>query len=92
MLASTPLNDTTKNKLNELGKVKYVPIPFISPQDLIPNRYICGADAVHHLYLAEYKRAYPDAKLIGVAALVTKRKDLKFDGGTLPRISRVVRF
>ncbi|KAF8595153.1 hypothetical protein BDV93DRAFT_501488 [Ceratobasidium sp. AG-I] len=64
VLASTPLNDATKSKLNELGTVKY----------------ICGADAVHHLYLAEYKRAYPDAKLIGVAALLTKRKDLKFDG------------
>ena len=35
VLASTPLNDVTKAKLDELGPVKY----------------IVGADAVHHLFL-----------------------------------------
>lgn len=60
----------------------FQPLRFATDFDL-DYRYICGADAVHHLYLAEYKKAYPDAKLIGVAALVTKRNDLKFDGGTL---------
>ncbi|CAE6392594.1 hypothetical protein RSOLAG22IIIB_11025 [Rhizoctonia solani] len=65
LLASTPLNDATKAKLNELGPVKY----------------ICGADAVHHLFLGQYKREYPEAKVIGVAALIQKKKgEFEFDG------------
>ncbi|CUA70786.1 hypothetical protein RSOLAG22IIIB_09123 [Rhizoctonia solani] len=65
VLASTPLNDATKAKLNELGPVKY----------------ICGADAVHHLFLGQYKREYPEAKVIGVAALIEKKKgEFEFDG------------
>ncbi|KAJ1306463.1 hypothetical protein OPQ81_007466 [Rhizoctonia solani] len=46
LLASTPLNDETKAKLKEIGPVKY----------------ICGPDAVHHLFLGPYKREYPEAK------------------------------
>ena len=37
VLASTPLNDATKSKIDELGPVKY----------------IIGADAVHHLFLGK---------------------------------------
>ncbi|KAG8717956.1 hypothetical protein FRC09_013382 [Ceratobasidium sp. 395] len=65
LLASTPANDATKAKLGEIGPVKY----------------IIGADAVHHLYLAEYKKLYPDAKVIGVPGLVQKKEGVvKFDG------------
>ncbi|CAE6499674.1 unnamed protein product [Rhizoctonia solani] len=65
VLASTSLNDETKAKLKEIGPVKY----------------ICGADAVHHLFLGQYKREYPEAKVIGVAALVAKKKgEFEFDG------------
>ncbi|KIJ63219.1 hypothetical protein HYDPIDRAFT_113833 [Hydnomerulius pinastri MD-312] len=66
VLASTPLTDETKNKINELGTVKY----------------IVNADAVHHLYLSEFKRAYPDAKLIGVADTLKNIEDktVPFDG------------
>ncbi|KIO34794.1 hypothetical protein M407DRAFT_90077 [Tulasnella calospora MUT 4182] len=65
VLASTPLTDTTKAKLDELGEVKW----------------IVGPDAVHHLYLGEYKRSYPQAKVIGVEPLVDKKKDeFQFDG------------
>jgi hypothetical protein len=41
------------------------------------------------IYLAgEFKKAYPQAKLIGTDPLVNKRKDLKFDGGgNCPRSS-----
>ncbi|KAG9080746.1 hypothetical protein FRC06_006200 [Ceratobasidium sp. 370] len=65
LLASTPCDDATKAKLSELGPVKY----------------IIGADAVHHLFLADYKKLYPDAKVIGVPELVKKKAGvLKFDG------------
>jgi len=72
LLASTPLETETKTKLNELG----------------PVRYIMGADAVHHLYLGDYKREYPNAKLIAPRDAIERHGDntLKFDGawGTDP--------
>ncbi|KAF9003371.1 hypothetical protein BDQ17DRAFT_1305718 [Cyathus striatus] len=66
VLASTPLDQETKAKLAELGPVKY----------------IVGADMVHHLYLGQYKKAYPDAKLIAPEAALERLEDknLKFDG------------
>lgn len=65
--ASTPLDSATKSKLEDLGgRVKY----------------IVGLDAVHNLYLPEFKATYPDAKLIGVPEHLSKPnlKELKFDG------------
>ncbi|PPQ87570.1 hypothetical protein CVT25_005826 [Psilocybe cyanescens] len=66
VLASTPLDTETKSKLEELGPVKY----------------IIGADAVHHLFLSEYKKAYPTAKLIAPEATIANHpnKELVFDG------------
>ncbi|KAJ7698665.1 hypothetical protein B0H17DRAFT_1050341 [Mycena rosella] len=65
VLASTALNPETKAKLDELGPVQYI----ISP------------DAVHHLFLGEFKKAYPTAKLIAPAATVGRAdKTLVFDG------------
>ncbi|THU80656.1 hypothetical protein K435DRAFT_785353 [Dendrothele bispora CBS 962.96] len=66
ILASTPLDSQTKSTLDTLG----------------PVRFIVGADAVHHLYLSEFKRAYPDAKLIAPkdATERVQDKSLKFDG------------
>ncbi|PPQ73721.1 LOW QUALITY PROTEIN: hypothetical protein CVT26_010852 [Gymnopilus dilepis] len=66
VLASTPLDAETKSKLQELGPVKY----------------IVGADSVHHLFLSEYKKAYPSAKLIAPEAAIERHddKDLVFDG------------
>ncbi|KAF9530013.1 hypothetical protein CPB83DRAFT_851435 [Crepidotus variabilis] len=65
VLASTPLDIETKTKLDELGHVKYI----VSP------------DAVHHLYLSEFKRTYPSAKLIATAAAIQRHGDPKqFDG------------
>jgi hypothetical protein len=42
-------------------------------------------DVVHHLYLPEFKKAYPDAKLIGVEETLHRSEDktLKFDGGKI---------
>ncbi|KAF7291856.1 hypothetical protein MIND_01210800 [Mycena indigotica] len=66
VLASTTLDADTKAKIDELG----------------PVQYIVGADAVHHLFLGEFKRAYPSAKLIAPAAVLerTNDKSLQFDG------------
>ncbi|KAJ3558088.1 hypothetical protein NM688_g1125 [Phlebia brevispora] len=66
VLASTPLNDVTKSKLNEIGPVKW----------------IVGADAVHHLFLGEFKKEYPSAKLLAVEEAIQKKKGegLVFDG------------
>ncbi|KAF7430455.1 hypothetical protein PC9H_006162 [Pleurotus ostreatus] len=66
VLASTPLNEPTKAKLDELGPVKY----------------IVSADAVHYLFLSEFKKAYPDAKLYAPKAAIERCNDktLKFDG------------
>jgi len=66
VFASTPLNTETKAKLDELGPVKYIVNP----------------DIVHHLYLPEFKRAYPEAKLLGVEETLHRSEDktLKFDG------------
>ncbi|KAF9652360.1 hypothetical protein BDM02DRAFT_3153796 [Thelephora ganbajun] len=66
VLASTPLEAETKAKIDELGPVKF----------------IIGPDQGHHLYLGEFKKAYPDAKLIAVEEAIQKHQgeDIKFDG------------
>ncbi|KAJ7098319.1 hypothetical protein C8R44DRAFT_811332 [Mycena epipterygia] len=65
VLASTALNPETKAKIDELG----------------PVQYIISADAVHHLFLGEFKKAYPTAKVIAPAAAVARAdKTLAFDG------------
>jgi len=66
VLASTPLDEETKSTLDKIG----------------PVRFIIGADAVHHLFLGQYKKAYPSAKVIGPEAALerTEDKSLKFDG------------
>ncbi|EJF63626.1 hypothetical protein DICSQDRAFT_101499 [Dichomitus squalens LYAD-421 SS1] len=66
VLASSPLDDTVKNKLKELGPVKW----------------IIGPDAVHHLFLGDFKKEFPEAKLIAVDEAIQKKKKegLQFDG------------
>jgi len=58
VLASTPLEPETKETIDKLGPVKY----------------LIGPDAEHSLFLAEYQKAYPNAKVIGVQALIKKRE------------------
>ncbi|KAH8110274.1 hypothetical protein DFH11DRAFT_796980 [Phellopilus nigrolimitatus] len=67
VLASTPLDTETKTKLQELGG---------------QVRYIIGADAEHDLFLPEFKKAYPEARLIGVQEYLSrpKFKDFHFFG------------
>lgn len=64
VLASTNLDAPTKARLDEMGTV----------------RYIVAGNTEHNMFLGEFKQAYPQAKLIGNKPLLTKRKDLKFDG------------
>ena len=47
-------------------------------------RWIIGPDAVHHLFLGEFKKEFPEAKLIAVDEAIQKKKKegLQFDGGT----------
>jgi hypothetical protein len=49
--------------LDQLGEVRLV---------VAPNRF-------HHLFAADYPRAYPASVLFGAPGLDAKRKDLKFD-------------
>ncbi|TPX68050.1 hypothetical protein SpCBS45565_g03317 [Spizellomyces sp. 'palustris'] len=64
LLSPTPLDAPTTEKLEQLGGVKYLVCP----------------NVVHHLYVGEYKKRWPEAKIIGVPGLREKRNDLEFDG------------
>jgi hypothetical protein len=57
------LDESTKSALDAIGPVRYV---------IAPNRF-------HHLFAADYPRAFSDAKLYGAPGLERKRKDLRFD-------------
>jgi hypothetical protein len=55
---------TLRQALDELGEVRAI---------IAPNR-------VHHLFVADYLAAYPQAKSYAAPGLETKRRDLRFDG------------
>ncbi|TFK88551.1 hypothetical protein K466DRAFT_598541 [Polyporus arcularius HHB13444] len=65
ILASTELNNETKQKLDELGDVKYI---------------VAGNNA-HTMFIKQYKTAYPAAKVIGPEDIQTKPelKGIKLD-------------
>jgi hypothetical protein len=48
-----------------------------------PVRYLVSPNALHHLFLAEWKFAYPEARLYASPRLRGKRKDLAFDATLL---------
>jgi hypothetical protein len=58
------------------------PINDIAPQldTLGPVRWIVAPGLPHHLYVGDYLKRYPPAKLYGAPGLPEKRTDLKFDG------------
>nr|GAT54800.1 predicted protein [Mycena chlorophos] len=66
VVASTPLSPETKETLDGLGPVKY----------------IIGINSRHNMFLGEFKRAYPEAKLLAPAAVArfVDDKSLIFDG------------
>src|SRR5437899_8728691 len=57
------LDEATRAGLDQLGRVRHV---------VAPNRF-------HHLYVSDYPKNYPDAKIYGAPGLDTKRRDLHFD-------------
>lgn len=83
VIASTPLDNETKAKLDALGPVRYVIYCLQSSWQFIIYRYIVSPDAVHHLYLNDFKKAYPSAKLLATEAAAKRQgnPDLQFDGG-----------
>jgi len=58
-----PLDPTTEAELDGLGPVRFI---------VAPNRY-------HHLFVAEFARTHPQAKIFAAPGLESKRKDLGFD-------------
>jgi hypothetical protein len=56
------LDEVTRASLDKLGPVKHV---------VAPNRF-------HHLFVSDYPKNYPDAKIYGAPGLDTKRRDLHF--------------
>jgi hypothetical protein len=58
------LSDSLRASIDELG----------------PIRYLVSPNARHHLFLGEWKSAYPAARLYASPRLRRKRKDLTFDG------------
>jgi hypothetical protein len=43
-------------------------------------RHLIGPNKIHHLFLDQWQKAFPRAKLWGTWELVKKRRDLAFDG------------
>ncbi|KAI0031317.1 hypothetical protein K488DRAFT_79119 [Vararia minispora EC-137] len=62
VLASTILDDRTKQTIDALGPVKY----------------IVGADAVHYLFLGEFHKAYPEAKVLTVEEVLPNAEKIGF--------------
>ncbi|KAJ3512012.1 hypothetical protein NMY22_g15462 [Coprinellus aureogranulatus] len=78
ILASTPLDEETKATLQDLGPVRnFLGITAAA-------RYIIGADALHYMFIDQYKTAYPEAKVVApVDAIENMKKagkDVAFDG------------
>lgn len=57
------LSNEIRSQLDSLGKVKYV---------VAPNKW-------HHLFINEYRNAYPEAQLFCAPGLEKKRADIMFD-------------
>lgn len=45
-----------------------------------PLRAIVAPSRIHHFFAGEWKRAHPEARLLGAPGLAAKRRDLAFDG------------
>ena len=58
------LTDDLRTEVGALGEVRY----FVAPNSL------------HHLFIADWKHAYPDAQVYAAPGLREKRKDIAFDG------------
>ncbi len=57
------LTDSLRSEVDALGQVRHIVAP----------------NSLHHLFLAEWKNAYPNAKVYAAPGLREKRKDIEFD-------------
>jgi hypothetical protein len=48
-------------------------------QDLGEVRYLVAPNSLHHVFLAEWRQAYPQATLYAAPGLRLRRKDIEFD-------------
>jgi len=46
--------------------------------DIGPVRAVVAPSKVHHFFVGDYSRAYPEARVYGAPGLAEKRRDLKF--------------
>ena len=60
----TALTDSLRAEVDSLGRVRHLVAP----------------NSLHHLFLTEWKRAYPDAQVHAPPGLREKRRDIGFDG------------
>ena len=67
MFASTPGDTQTQQAIEKLA----------GPGNTVSH--IIALDAVHHLYVSDFAKLYPNAKVVGPKGLLKKRKDIKFD-------------
>jgi hypothetical protein len=58
------LSDAVREAVDGLGRVQYLVAP----------------NSLHHLFLEEWRRAYPEARLFAAPGLRKRRADLTFDG------------
>jgi len=58
------LTDNLQSAVDALGEVRYLVAP----------------NSLHHLFITDWKRAYPDAQVYAAPRLREKRKDIAFDG------------
>jgi len=70
LLSPGPLDEGLREQIGKLGRVSGI---------VAPNN-------MHHLFVPECARAFPDARLYGVAGVVSKQKDVVFSvlSGTAP--------
>lgn len=68
VLSPTKLTPECREKVEALGTVRHIVAP----------------NTLHHLYLGEWKRAYPQAMMYAAPGLRQKRADLSFDADLFP--------
>lgn len=71
-------------RLTEGGLFLHSPVPLdaeiqIALNEIGPVRAIVAPSRAHHLFVGDYVKAYPAAKLHGAPGLSEKRRDLRFD-------------
>jgi len=71
---------TRANNLLVFSPVALTPLVKAKIEDLGAQvKFLVAPDYEHHLFIGEWKKAYPQAVVIGVEGLPDKRKDVNFD-------------